>query len=273
MSIEVNAGTFSYRKEKLLLQDISFSIGSGEILAILGPNGVGKTTLMKCLLGFLPWQSGMTSLDGTDIRAMKGRKLWQQVAYVPQARQNTFSYHVEDMVLLGRSPYLGDFSMPGKKDREIAEQAMELAGVTHLIGKSCSQLSGGELQLVLIARALAAEPSYLVLDEPESGLDFRNQLVVLDLVERLSREKNMTVILNTHYPDHALRVSDQVLLLFGQGIYQFGRTEGMLTAEHMRALFGVDIAVWREMSGEKEYTAVIPLEILPSKGEDRWINH
>jgi len=272
MSIEVNAGTFSYRKDKLLLQDISFGVGKGEILAILGPNGVGKTTLMKCLLGFLPWQSGMTVLNGMDIRAIKGRRMWQQIAYVPQARQNTFSYRVEDMVLLGRSPYLGDFSLPGKKDLEIAEQSMELAGVTHLAGKSCSQLSGGELQLVLIARALAAQPSYLILDEPESGLDFRNQLIVLDLVERLSREQHMTVILNTHYPDHALRVSDQVLLLFGEGIYQFGRTEGMLTAEHMRALFGVDIAVWRQQNEGGEYTAVIPLEIIKSKGEDRWIN-
>ncbi len=270
MSIEVNAGTFSYRKGAPLLQDISFSVAAGQTLAILGPNGVGKTTLMKCLLGFLPWERGTTVIDGADIRSMRGRRLWQRVAYVPQARQPAFSYRVEDMVLLGRSPYLGDFSMPGKRDREIAAQAMELAGVSHLAGQSCARLSGGELQLVLIARALAAEPAYLILDEPESGLDFRNQLVVLDLIERLCREREMTVVLNTHYPDHALRISDQSLLLFGGGVYQFGRTEQILTEDHMRALFGVDIAVWRERIGAEEYAAVIPLEIMDTGGRERW---
>jgi iron complex transport system ATP-binding protein len=270
MSIEVCAGTFSYRKDEPLLQDVSFSAEAGEVLAILGPNGVGKTTLIKCLLGFLPWESGSTSIDGRDIRALRGRELWRRVAYVPQARKPAFSYRAEDMVLLGRSPYIGDFSMPGKRDREAAARAMELAGITHLIGKSCGQLSGGELQLVLIARALAAEPEYLILDEPESGLDFRNQLVVLDLIAKLCRENGLTVILNTHYPDHALRVSDKALLLFGGGVYQFGRTEQILTEEHMRALFGVDIAVWRERIEQKEYAAVIPLEILETGERDRW---
>ena len=266
----MNGGTFAYRRENPLLQDISFTLGKGRTLAILGPNGVGKTTLIKCLLGFLPWERGVTRIDGVDIRAFRGRTLWQQVSYVPQARQPAFSYRTEDMVLLGRSPYLGDFSMPGKRDRELAAQAMELAGVSHLYGKSCGQLSGGELQLVLIARALAAEPEYLILDEPESGLDFRNQLVVLDLIARLCSDRSLTVILNTHYPDHALRVSDEVLLLFGSGVYQYGRTEQILTADHMRALFGVDIAVWRKTINEKNYAAVIPLEIMDTEGLDRW---
>ena len=269
MSIEVSAGTFSYHREKTLLRDISFSAEKGEAVAILGPNGVGKTTLVRCLLGFLPWEKGMTLLDGKDIRTIRGRKLWQKIAYVPQAKRQAFSYSAEDMVLLGRSPYLGDFAMPGKRDREIAEHAMELAGIAHLAGKDCNELSGGELQLVLIARALAAEPEYLILDEPESGLDFRNQLVVLDLIRRLCSKQNLTVILNTHYPDHALRVSDKALLLFGGGIYQFGRTAQILTAEHMRSLFGVDIAVWREQLDAGEYAAVIPLEILSSQ-EERW---
>ena len=270
MSIEVNAGVFSYRRGTPLLQDISFSVPTGEVLAVLGPNGVGKTTLMKCLLGFLPWESGETRIDGQDIRTFRGRALWQRVAYVPQARQSPFSYRVEDMVLLGRSPYLGDFSVPGKRDREIAREALEQAGIPHLAEKSCAALSGGELQLVLIARALAAQPDYLILDEPESGLDFRNQLIVLDLITRLSRERKLTVILNTHYPDHALRCSDRALLLFGGGIYQFGRTGQILNAENMRALFGVDIAVWRETLNRRDYAAVIPLEIIETGGNSRW---
>ena len=161
--------------------------------------------------------------------------------------------------------------MPGKRDRELALHAMELAGIPHLAGKRCDQISGGELQLVLIARALAAEPEYLVLDEPESGLDFRNQIVVLDLIERLCREQNITAVVNTHYPDHAMRISNQALLLFGNGVHLFGRTKQILTAEHMRAAFGVDIAIRSEPVNGREYAAVIPLELIEKGEHGRWI--
>lgn len=261
MSIEVIAGTFSYHHKDPILSDVSFAAQKGEIIAILGPNGVGKTTLLRCMLGFLEWDRGETRLDGRDIREYRGRQLWQKVSYVPQAREPAFSLRTEDMVVLGRSPYLGNFSSPGEKDLEIADEAMEMAGITKLKGKSCAQISGGELQLVLIARALAAQPEILVLDEPESGLDFRNQIVVLDLLQKLSREQDLTVIVNTHYPDHALRISDQSLLLFGNGAYQFGRTRTMLTEDHMKSAFGIDIAIRREMVDGKDYVAVIPLEL------------
>jgi len=261
MSMEVVAGTFSYKKDTPVLMDVSFSAGDGEIVAILGPNGVGKTTLLKCMLGFLEWEKGMTKLDGRDIRSFHGRELWKRVSYVPQAREPVFSYQTQDMVVLGRSPYIGNFSAPGKKDWEIVERSMEMAGITKLAGKSCARISGGELQLVLIARALAAEPEILILDEPESGLDFRNQVVVLDLISRLSREQGITVIINTHYPDHALRVSDRALLLFGNGIHLFGRTRTILNEEHMKTAFGIDVALNTQKIGDKEYTAVIPLEL------------
>ena len=261
MSIEVIAGTFAYHHRDPILSDVSFAAQKGEIIAILGPNGVGKTTLLRCMLGFLEWGRGETRLDGRNIREYKGRQLWQKVSYVPQATEPAFSFQTEDMVVLGRSPYLGNFASPGKKDREIADEAMEMAGITKLKGKSCAEISGGELQLVLIARALAAQPEILVLDEPESGLDFRNQIVVLDLLQKLSREQDLTVIVNTHYPDHALRIADQSLLLFGNGAYQFGRTKTMLTEEHMRSAFGIDIAIRGEQVGGKDYVAVIPLEL------------
>ena len=262
MSIEVISGTFSYSKDRPLLRDISFDVRKGEVLAILGPNGAGKTTLIKCLLGFNSWENGRTGIDGKDIREIKGRSLWQKISYVPQAKKPSFTYKVKEMVLLGRNPYLGDFSLPGKEDRLAADKAMETAGISHLQDRNCSEISGGELQLVMVARALAAEPEYLILDEPESGLDFRNQLIVLDLIRKLSTEQDITVILNTHYPDHALRISDKVLLLFGNGIYQFGRTRQILTDEHLKALFGVDIALWNKQLNGREYSAVIPLEIL-----------
>ncbi len=271
MKLTVNAGSFSWKGAKTLLREVSFAAEEGEILAILGPNGVGKTSLVRCMLGFQPWDSGETLLDGKGLDAYPGRKLWQRISYVPQARSGAFSWAVEEMVLMGRSPHLGDFSVPGKRDREIAEEAMELAGVSHLKGKSTGKLSGGELQLVLIARALAAQPEILVLDEPETGLDFRNQLVVLELIRYLSREKHLTVILNTHYPDHALRIADRSLLLFGEGIYQFGRTELILNEENLRALFGVEIALWHRDVNEKEYAAVIPLEMIEKERGKRWL--
>ena len=130
-------------------------------------------------------------------------------AYVPQARSQTFAYTVEETVLMGRGPYLGFFQMPQRKDEEIAIQAMKEAGVYELRDRSCNEISGGELQLVLIARALAAKPQMLVMDEPETGLDFRNQLRVMDLIDVLSHQKGLTVILNTHYPDHACSIADR----------------------------------------------------------------
>ena len=262
MGIEVCAGSFSYSKDKTVLADVSFCAGEGEIIAILGPNGAGKTTLLKCMLGFIPWEKGITRLDGQDIKSYKGTALWRRIAYVPQAKDPVMAYKTQDMVLLGRSPYLGNFAVPGKKDKEIAMHAMEQAGITHLIGKSCGQISGGELQLVLIARALAAQPEYLILDEPESGLDFRNQIVVLDLLHRLSSEQGLTVIINTHYPDHALRISDHALLLSGNGMNLFGRTKSILTQEHMRNAFGVDIAISDNQIEGQTYTAVIPLRLI-----------
>ena len=261
MSIEVISGTFGYEKDHPVLTDISFSAEPGEVVAILGPNGAGKTTLLKCMLGFLPWQSGFTRLEGKNLKEWKRSELWQHISYVPQAREPAFSYRTEDMVLLGRSPYLGNFAVPGKKDKEIAEQAMETAGIRHLIGKNCSEISGGELQLVLIARALAAQPKIMILDEPESGLDFRNQLVVLELLKRLSHEDGLTVIINTHYPDHALRITDHSLFLYKNRIHIFGKTQYILTAENMKSAFHVDIAVHREMIDGQEYPSVIPIRL------------
>ena len=268
MSLEVNAGTFSYHKDHPVLTDVTFDAQPGEVVAILGPNGAGKTTLLKCILGFLPWESGYTSLEGKKIGDWKRNDLWKYISYVPQAREPAFSYRTEDMILLGRSPYLGNFSVPGKKDMEIVECVMETAGISHLAGKSCSEISGGELQLVLIARALAAQPKLMILDEPESGLDFRNQLVVLELLRKLSHQDGLSVIINTHYPDHALRIADHSLLLYKNNIHLFGRTEHILTPEHMKAAFHVDIAVHHEVVDGREYPSVIPLRLSDRDGHD-----
>ena len=212
MNLTVQNGCFYYQKDTPIFQDIHFSVDSGEILAILGPNGAGKTTLLRCITGMLKWRSGQSLLDGQPIHAMPAKKLWRKMAYVPQARSAASAYTAFETVLLGRSSHLGVFASPGKEDLEKAREVMSLLGIEHLMEKRCSAISGGELQMVLIARALAAEPEVLILDEPESNLDFRNQLIVLDAMTKLA-QNGMTCIFNTHYPAHALQRSDKSLIL------------------------------------------------------------
>ncbi|MBQ4321087.1 MAG: ABC transporter ATP-binding protein, partial [Oscillospiraceae bacterium] len=187
MRFEVRNGSFRYPKsERQVLQNVSFAAEAGEVTAILGPNGAGKTTLLRCAMGLLKWNGGGSYLDGKDIRRLSYRELWQKVAYVPQARQASDAYTVEEMVLLGRSARIGRFSLPGKEDLAAAAAALERLGLSRYAARRCSELSGGELQMVLIARALASQPEVLILDEPESNLDFKNQLLVLDTMTSLA---------------------------------------------------------------------------------------
>ena len=264
MKFEVRDGRFAYPGQREILKNISLTAVPGSTITILGPNGAGKTTLLRCMLGFLHWTTGQTLLDGTDIRTMKPAALWRKAAYVPQAKSMVFPGTCFDMVLLGRSAYLSLFGIPGKKDREIAMHAMERAGVAHLADRNCAEVSGGELQLVLIARALAAEPELLILDEPETGLDFRNQLVVMNLIGRLCAEEGLAAILNTHYPEHAVSMNGDTLLLFNDGSHVFGKTSEILTAENMRAAFGVEVRMREENIGGKRYTSLIPVNLVPT---------
>ncbi len=261
MRFEVENGCFSYPKGRQVLKNIRFSAERGSVVSILGPNGVGKTTLVKCMLGFLRWREGRSLIDGTNVSGIPARELWRRIAYVPQAKSVTFPMTCYEMVLLGRSPYLGMFEVPGKKDREAALRAMELSGVTHLAEKSCAEVSGGELQLVLIARALATSPELLILDEPETGLDFRNQLIVLELIERLAREEGISAILNTHYPEHAIGISGSTLLLKRDGTNLFGPAAEMLTPANMRETFGVEVCMREEKIRGKRYYSVIPVAL------------
>lgn len=261
MKIEVKDGTFRYSKqERIVLNNISFDAGPGDILAILGPNGAGKTTLLRCTMGLMNWQGGQTLIDGMDIRTIKPRKLWQDVSYVPQARQATAAYTVEEMVLLGRTARIGQFALPGKEDLAKAEEVMERLNVTRLRRRSCSELSGGEFQMVLIARALASEPKVLILDEPESNLDFKNQLLVLDTMSQLAAD-GMTCLFNTHYPAHALRRASKALMLSHDGSYRFGPTREVVTQGSIARVFGVNAVIGEVETPGNVYQDVIPVSI------------
>ena len=213
MKLEVRGGCFAYPKsDRQILKEISFCAASGQTVAILGPNGAGKTTLLRCIMGLFRWQSGMTYLDGVALRELAPGQLWRTISYVPQMRVASAAYTVEETVLLGRSARIGPFALPGQADVQAAEAAMDRLGLLPLRQQKCSALSGGQMQLVLLARALVNDPQVLILDEPESNLDFRNQLLMLETIADLARQ-GVLCLFNTHYPAHALRWAAHALLL------------------------------------------------------------
>ena len=261
MKLEVRNGCFAYlHGERSVLNDINFSLDTGDVLAILGPNGAGKTTLLRCTTGLLKWKSGETLIDGMPASRMKSRDLWKRVSYVPQAKTAPAAYSVEEMVLLGRAAMVNPFSVPGEEDIKAADAAIERAGISRLKQRSCAQLSGGEFQMVLIARALASEPEVLILDEPESNLDFLNQLLVLNMISELASE-GITCIFNTHYPAHALRRGTKALMLSRDGSYCFGKVREMITEENILKYFGVRSVIGHLETNDSSYADVVPVEI------------
>lgn len=261
MKIEVHGGVFRYPgQNRQVLDHISFSADPGDVLAILGPNGAGKTTLLRCMMGLLQWQAGETYIDGVPLKKIPQRTLWQKLSYVPQARQALAAYTVEDMVLLGRTSLLGRFSLPGSADLEKTHAVLAQLHLEGIARRPCSELSGGEFQMVLIARALASEPSILVLDEPESNLDFKNQLLVLDTISRLA-ETGITCIFNTHYPAHALRRATRALMLGRDGAYRFGPVREIVTERSLAEFFGVQSVIGAVETPGNFYPDVIPVSI------------
>lgn len=240
--LKIENGSFAYKSGPQILKDINIELGPGEILAVLGPNGAGKTTLLRCMMDMLHWQSGRSLLGGEDIRGIPASKLWRTMAYVPQARSAAVSYTAFQTVLLGRSSRIGAFSAPSAEDMRTAERVMERLGISYLADKPCYAISGGELQMVLIARAMAAEPEILVLDEPESNLDFKNQLIVLDAMTALAAE-GVACIFNTHYPSHALQRAGKALMLSKDGWSIFGDTTAVVTEDNIRKAFGVEALI------------------------------
>lgn len=261
MNFKVENGCFGYTGEKKVLTDINFEVEQKEILSILGSNGVGKTTLLKCTLGLLTWNSGRTLIDGKDRKELKQSEVWSNIGYVPQAKLSAFAYTTEEMVLLGRNSRLKMLEQPGKEDRAVVDRCMKRIGIEYLKGKLCSRISGGELQMVLIARALAAEPKLMILDEPESNLDFRNQLIVLETIRDLRDEEGISSIVNTHYPEHAITISDKALILNRDGSSIFGAAEKTIEEQRLERAFGVNVKMRDFYISKKKYTCILPVSI------------
>ena len=260
----VDDGTFRYPGAPApILEHINVEVGDREPLAILGPNGAGKTTLLRTMLGLQKWESGATLLDGVDLAALSPREVGRRIAYVPQTRNsNATGLTGLDMVMLGRSPHLPLLAQPGPREREMAEEALAGIGAEALALMPCRTMSGGQFQMVLIARALVAEPEVLVLDEPETGLDFHNQLIVLDLLRALIRERGLSVIMNTHYPAHALGIADRVLLLDSQHRATSGPTREVMDEATLARVFGVEVCIGELEHRGESLTTVVPVRVL-----------
>jgi iron complex transport system ATP-binding protein len=232
---------FSYG-EMMIVRQASFELEAGEILSILGANGCGKTTLLKCL-NMLLKPDGKVLVDNLDLRTLNGRDLAMLMGYVPQIHSPDFPYRVVDVAVSGRTPRLG-FSIPSEKDYDLARKALYRVGVGHLADKFYTQLSGGELKLVLIARALVQEPKVLLLDEPTSHLDFKNRVLVLKILREISKE-GISVIMSEHDPNLASLFSDKVLLMMNKGeIVRYGPTKEVLTPENIMKVYGLNIEVF-----------------------------
>jgi len=242
--IHVRDLSFSYTGDAPhdVFAGVSFNVGHGDVFCLLGPNGTGKSTLLKCVSNVLHGWRGDIRLDGRDISRMKPAEVAREIGYVPQNQTSAFPFQVQDVVVMGRAPHLAVFASPSVHDREIARAAMESTGILPLAGRPCTTLSGGEWQLVLIARALAQEPRIMILDEPTSHLDLGNQVRILRVVKSLA-DAGMGIIMATHFPDHAFIAATEAAIMNRGGLSKKGPPEAVITDENMREAYGVDVKV------------------------------
>lgn len=241
-----------------VIKDVSLQVEAGEILCLLGPNGSGKTTLFKAILGFLGLQAGKIALDGEDISSWPRARLAQVMGYIPQAHQPPFPFKVLDVVLMGRTAHLGPMAAPGPKDVAIARQALASLNISYLEDRVYTEVSGGERQLVLIARALAQQPQVLIMDEPTSSLDFGHQVRVLEQIAGLASQ-GLSIIMATHFPNHALLCAQKVALV-NRGTVVTGPPESMITEASLKSLYQVDTKIISvAAAGGSTYQVCVPM--------------
>lgn len=257
MLLEAENLAFSYGG-KNVLRGLSFSAGHGELIAVLGPNGVGKSTFFRCLLGFLHPQGGEIRLSGKPIASYSRRELSRLAAYIPQSYSPAFDHTVLDCVLMAKAGSLGAFEKPGEADRQQAMALLEKLGIASLAGRGCRRISGGERQLMLLARALLQDAQLLIMDEPTANLDYGNALRVMATMESLAKQ-GYTILFSTHDPDQALRSASRVLAMQDGAVLADGTPDVVLTAEILSKLYGVSIHVGTVQTGSGVIPVCVPL--------------
>lgn len=264
--LEIIEASFAYEKTgNNVFQEMSTSIEPGEICCFMGPNGCGKTTLLDCILGVHKLRKGRILFNGKDISSFRPGEIARHIAYVPQSHERTFPYRVIDIVKMGRAAYTGRFSSPSAQDKAIAQQALELVGLSHLKHRPYTQLSGGEGQLVMIARALAQKTPVIVMDEPTAHLDFKHEMVVLETIVRLVKNSGITVIMATHFPNHAFyfennELNIRVALMHNKKILALGSPSDVIREENMKLIYNVNTKmVSCPLDNESELRQLIPV--------------
>lgn len=247
MIYEVQNLTFTYPgSDRKVLDDAALQLGKGEILCILGPNGAGKTTLLNCMAGLLKPRSGSIRLCGQNLSKMEAKDIAKLVGYVPQIHTPAFDYRVLDFVLMGRAPKTGIFGRPSAEDEELCLRVLESMNLDHLANKSYQQISGGERQQLLIARAIVQEPEVILFDEPTAHLDYGNQHRVLKRIQQMSQE-GYSIVITTHNPDHALLLNDKVAIVGKDGKILQGSSEEILTEDILCSIYETDLKLmWIE---------------------------
>lgn len=249
---------FAYPGGRTLLDNVSFDLASGEILCLLGPNGTGKTTLLRCLLGLERLHSGRATVQGRDLAAMGIAEAARQMAYVPQDTAAVFPFLARDVVLMGRNSHLGFMAGPTASDHRAAQDALARLGIADLGARRFHELSGGERQMVLVARALAQGSRLLVMDEPCSGLDLGNQVRILGVIRQLARD-GYAVLLTSHLPDHAFQLGGLAALLKDGHMQGPAPAEGLLQPALLGTLYDTPIAVIRaDAEGRRVCVPLMP---------------
>jgi len=261
MKLEIRGVGFSY-DSRPVLEDVTMSVDKGNVVSLVGPNGSGKTTLLKCINKILKPNKGVVLVEERDVREMKLKELAKLIGYVPQTSTNSFPSTVFDTVLLGRRPYV-NWSV-SSKDREIVARTLTLMGIEDLALRHLNELSGGERQKVIIARALAQEPQVILLDEPTSNLDIKHQLEVLGIIRSVVEEKEIAAVIAIHDLNLASRFSDKIILLHKGRIYDVGEPAKVLTQENIKTVYGVDVEIYND-SG---IPYIVPVRPVKTREED-----
>ena len=252
MRLKVNNIEFAYNSTPVL-EDISLELDRSEILGIVGPNGTGKSTLIRCIDRILKPKKGCILLDELDITRMKRIEIAKKIGYVPQSTTRVFPASVIETILMGRRSYLGWKSSEGDLDKVL--EIMELLGIVEFAMRDFNEISGGQQQKVLIARAIAQEADILLLDEPTSNLDIRHQLEVMEIMTNIVKKNGISAIMAIHDLNLASRYTDRILMMAGGRIFAAGDPESVLTVENIRQVYGVEVLV--KSDGERPY--IIPI--------------